>query len=170
MQQPPPATPQPQIRKRFWKRVPGWLWTAIVAFSVLVTVLAAYPWLSIHEGALTDPANPFSELFTVSNGGYIPLTDLDAYCTFTLNRNFSDNTALFQGFAAHLGHDGGVTLPCFRAVSLDNFPVRAGATLDVKIEYAFFHINLARLRRSQSFHFQNIIGKDGVPHWIVLAS
>src|ERR1700730_9517027 len=73
-----PRTPEPSIP--FWKRIPGWLYGAVVALSVLITTLEGYPWLSVQEGPLLDPQNPYSELFSVSNGGYAPVSNLGAYC------------------------------------------------------------------------------------------
>ena len=68
-----------------------------------------------------DQSNPYSEIFKLRNGGYIPVTDLDAHCRSSLigpgNNRIDNYGAHFLGFADYLGHDGTVTIPCFRAIT-----------------------------------------------------
>lgn len=119
---------------------------------------------------MLDPANPYSELFTVSNGGYIPVTNLDVTCTLNFegsNLHASGNAARIDNFAAYISHGVPVTIPCF---GLYTGQVFAGAKLDVEIEYAMYHLNWRALRKHQSFHFQSITGNDGSHHWIFLAN
>ena len=166
----PPMPPQRKNRKQFWQRVPGWLWTVIVAFSVLITVAEGYPWLSIQEGPLLEPSNLYSELWNVSNGGYIPLTNLDVTCSLNFKGphiHFNGNSFTYTNFAWHLAHGAQATIPCFHIYSGKSGYI--GATLDVEIEYAIYHLNWKPLRRLQTFHFESV-GSDGAPqHWIFLA-
>jgi hypothetical protein len=143
----------------------GWF---IAALALVIGLLQAYPWLSIQEGAMLNPANPYSELFTISNQGYIPLTDLDARCTINLatpHGSVSNSGATYTNCAGYLSHGIPATIPCFRMISATQ--IASGSRLDVTISYAFYH--LAGLRRHQTFHFQNIVGSDNIPHWISLA-
>jgi hypothetical protein len=82
-QQPLPAIapPKASLLRRIlsWK----WAWALAVFAATVVSLLEGYPWLSIQEGPLLDPSNPYSEMFSVSNGGYVPITDLDASCIVT---------------------------------------------------------------------------------------
>jgi hypothetical protein len=165
IQQPPVAPSQSLIRK-----VPKAVWWVIGALAVIVTLLEGYPWLSIQEGVLLNPSNPYSELFSISNAGYIPVTDLDASCVVNFQSPHSSMTnsgATFRGFAQYIGHGKTATIPCFMTVSAWQVP--SGARFDVYISYAFYHLNFDRLRRHQVFQFQCILGNDGAPHWIFLA-
>lgn len=165
IQQPPVTPPQSVLRK-----VPKVVWWAIGALAVFVTLLQAYPWLSIQEGALLNPSNPYSELFAVSNTGYVPVTDLDAACVVNFHaphNDFTNSGARFQGFAQYLGHGKTATIPCFMTVDARQVP--SGARFDLYISYAFYHLNFGSLRRHQAFQFQSIIGNDGASHWIFLA-
>jgi hypothetical protein len=158
------ATPKPP----FWQRSHKLLWTILGALAILGTLIEIYPWLSIEEDALLDPHNPFSELFVVTNEGYIPVTDLDALCTGNGSVSARGNTFANirredRRFADYLGKGGRVTAPCFRL--MHGISPDSGATLDIKITYAFYHLNLSLLRRSQTFYFKSIIGDDGAQHW-----
>ncbi len=132
--------------------------------------MQSYPWLSIQEGEFLDPHNPYTELFKVSNGGYIPLTNLSAACNESFESGpivMKNNTVFFPNFASYLGHDSATTIPCFAIVYAPKIP--EGAKFEVRIEYAYYHINFKRFRRHQSFHFKSIKGKDGLLHWLFLA-
>ncbi|HEV2221654.1 MAG TPA: hypothetical protein VGR84_01490 [Candidatus Acidoferrales bacterium] len=170
MPQPPLQTTRVKSKAKvpahFWKKVPRWIWVATVGFSVLITMAEGYPWLSIQTSGLLDPYNPYSELFQVSNGGYVPLTNLDCDCGVNFDSphiHFQNDSFISDGFAKHLGHGGTATLPCFRVIRTSDVP--SGAKLDIVVSYSFFRVNLHWLRRSQTFHFQSIRGDDGSQHW-----
>jgi len=171
---PPPSSlklPQPTPAPPFWeawKKIPGWAYIGVVVLSIAITLLEAYPWLSIEEQAMLDPTNPYSEMFKVANGGYIPVTNLDVLCTDNfdtsgMHGHFSDIENNFRSFAAYLGHGQGVTLPCFRSVLIPGLGAREGATLDVTVTYSYYLV--PKLRRSQAFRFRSIVGSDGSSHW-----
>jgi hypothetical protein len=157
----------------FWKKIPAWVYALLVAFSVVITLLEGYPWLSVEESGFLDPANPYSQLFKIRNGGYIPLTDIDAACKgnvktmgWTINNGFN-----VLPVADYLPHDGAVTLTAcsqFLEMRNTNETVPAGSTLDIIVTYAYFHLNWKPMRRSQEFHLKSIVGRDGSQHWIFL--
>lgn len=163
----PSHTEQKQLVP-FWKVIFKRLLTLLGVVSILIAIAEGYPWLSIQEGPLLDPANPYSELFSISNGGYIPVTDLTARCYPTMNTpswKTDHDTYMIRNFSKSLSHGDFITVPCFRAVS-GMRDVAKGSKLDVDIEYAIFHLNFSILRRTQSFHFRIETGPDGVAHWI----
>jgi hypothetical protein len=174
-----PVAPQKPAPVPFWKRIPAWVYAIAAAFSIVITLAEGYPWLSIQRGEILDPNNPYSEMFEISNAGYVPLTNLSAECLVDFaapnGPTIGNNPMQFEGFAAHLGHAETVTLPCFRTIgqragsyinlppSMMNFP--EGSKLNITVTYAFYHLNRHVLRRSQVFHFQSIRGQDGGLHW-----
>ena len=107
-------------RSSLWKRIPKPIYAVLGATALAVTLLEGYPWLSIQEGALTDRGNPFSEMFKVVNGGYIPVTDLDTSCLLGAEQpgriHMPSGSASINvtDFAHYLAHDQSATLPCFR--------------------------------------------------------
>jgi hypothetical protein len=135
--------------------------------------MQGYPWLSIQEQYLLDPTDPFSQMFAISNNGYIPLTNMDVQCAphfVTSTYYIFDGFAVeYKDFCNYLGHAGTVTLPCFRIPQMLVFPSninkRPGATLEVVVKYSLYHLNLKFLRRSQTFHFKSVAAKDKSQHW-----
>lgn len=120
-----------------------------------------------------DPTNPYSQMFRVTNGGYIPVTDLDAICNANgslAGDKFEDFKLHFGPFADYLGHGGSVTCPCFRMFNLGKEDASApeGNTLDITITYDFFHLNWKPIRRSQTFRFKSAVGRDNSQHWIFI--
>jgi hypothetical protein len=166
----PPAPPKP-----FWKKIPIAVYAVLAVLALLVTLLEGYPWLSIEEGYLLDRSNPYSELFVVTNTGYIPVTDLGATCSVRLSvangttLTMPPDTGLqFPHFADYLGHEGHATIPCFRAVESSGM-VEGGAALTITISHALWSVNIKAFRRSQRFRFKSIGAKDGSQHWEFLS-
>lgn len=140
--------------------------------AIVITLAEGYPWLSVQEGALLDPTNPYSEMFNITNGGYIPVTNLDATCIMNFTSpygGFKDSGARYQNFANYLSHGGSATIPCFTMLDAGARQVPNGAKYDVTIVYSYYGLNYSSLRRHQSFHFQSTVGRDGLAHWIFLA-
>ena len=161
----PPSLPPPPS---MWRRLPAAIWWSVGAFAIFATLLQAYPWLAIEQGSLLNPSNPYSELFVVSNQGYIPLAHVDAACVVNYdspNSHFRNSGTRFPNFAGYLSHGSSATVPCF--MTLDTNQVPTGARLDVMISYALYPLDFRR--HIQVFHFVNIIGIDGQPHWIIYA-
>lgn len=120
---------------------------------------------------MLDPGNPLSEMFKVRNGGFILLTDLNADCAANFsvgNVIFNNAVFSFPGFAGYLAHDGTVTIPCFMALNRGNKEMTKNIVLYVEISYALYSLNFPKLRRSQRFRFQSVVGKDGSYHWVFL--
>jgi len=177
---PPSSPPTPKSASdswwTFWKRIPSWVYALLVAFSIVITLLEGYPWLSVEESTFVDPQNPFSQMFKLKNGGYIPVTNLDAYCNPTFHASgirpitVRNNTIQFIRFADYLAHDGSVTIPCFKIPNIfkqeSPGPIANNSSLTIEITYAFFSLDVSWLRRSQKFKFVSITGADGTQHWI----
>lgn len=162
----PQTTPGKQERHvSFWRKIPNWFWAVLVFFSILITVAEGYPWLSIQDGPLLNPTNPYSELFNISNGGYVPITNLTARCLVTFKSPGVEfqNDFIFPNFSRYLSHASTATVPCFRAVGVSQ--VASGSTLSVEISYAIFHLNIPILRRRQLFYFISVTASDGSTHW-----
>jgi hypothetical protein len=172
---PPPKSistrPHQSAWKRLpWKRLPRWAWGLIVAASVLTGVLgvsAIYPWLSVQEGSLLEPKNPYTELFSVSNGGYWPVENLSADCiadALDTNQNrFEDNHVNYTNFARSLFHGQNATLPCFRVFG-GPF-VMVNANLKIIVSYSFWPLSWSSVRRHQDFCFQGAKDSTGLLHW-----
>jgi hypothetical protein len=162
----PPPPPLP-----FWKKLPVAVYAALGVLALLVTLLGSYPWLSIEEGLLLDPFNPYSEMFVVTNTGYIPITNLDAVCNLNMVSGgikiiqSPGSGLIFLNFDNYLGHEGKTTSPCFHAVGTA-FPVEEGATLTMIISYNLWPLTIKPLRRTQTFRFKSVGAKDGSQHWI----
>jgi len=173
-----PAAPQKPVSIPFWRKIPAWGYAAAVLFSIAITLMEGYPWLSIQENAFLDPTDPFSQMFSITNQGYVPLTDVDVDCFPNFQSTaitMGGSLVSFRNVAGYLEHGGTVTIPCFRIPDIFRTTApaaertkRPGATLGVVVSYALYHINLKFLRRSQEFHFRSVVGKDGSQHWIFL--
>ena len=145
----------------------------MISATLLVTLLEGWPWLRVEKDFSLDSKNPFSETFLVVNGGYLPITNLNANCTVGFianspqikNAHTSDSEIGFQHFAHYLAHDGRATIPCFQSVGIEGPILISEATLIIKINYAFPHADLKLLRPSQKFNFRSIRAKDGSQHW-----
>jgi len=137
------------------------------------------PWVKDCENPqqyLLDPANPFSQMLAISNQGYVPLTDVEVDCVpkFDTSRHifFDGMTVHFGNVAHYLPHAGLVTVPCFAIPELyqikGGYGVPPGATLEITVNYAFYHANLKALRRSQHFRFESVQAADKSQHWAFL--
>ena len=165
--------PMPQMQANqqpsLWRRIPGWFYFLLVFSTLVVTILEGVPWLSIDEGNLLDSQNPFSALFSVTNGGYIPVTNLDANCILSF-RNQRQNVSFTQGdfsfthFADYIAHSGRATLPCWRSIDIKNIPLEK-AEMKVIVTYSLYPFTSKVLRRHQTFNFEAIKANDGSLHW-----
>jgi len=165
------AQPPALAKDPFWKRSHKTLYGSIVVATLSITLLEGYPWLSIQENAFLDPLDPYSQMFSITNQGYIPLTDVDVNClpsyTTSANVEFRNIAFPFHGVADYLGHAGTVTIPCFQIADVvkivgNKLP---NATLEIVVTYALYHANVKPLRRSQRFHFRSVIARDQSQHW-----
>src|SRR5216684_2527871 len=140
--QPHSQTLSPLPQKPLWRRVPGWLWAFIVCATLVVTLLEGVPWLSIDENGVLNPSNPLENLFSVTNGGYVAVTDLDAYCDISFQdkagTHASHMGATFPHFADYLSHSGRATIPCFKAVQMNSWPSVTDADLTITITYSLY--------------------------------
>jgi hypothetical protein len=179
---PPPATPAIIPRPKpisLRKRIPRWVYLVLGLFALVITLLEGYPWLSIQDNGSLNPRDPFTAMFSVSNGGYIPLTNLDADCVFGAvadplplhDLRLEGNSMPVHNFASWLWHDDRATLPCFHILrerigpNLYNFK---NPTLEITVLYSFVGLNLKPLRRSQTFLFRAAIASDNSWRWLFL--
>jgi len=166
-----PSQPVTPASTPLWKKIPKFLyyWGAIL--SIAVILLTGYPWLHIEKDSSLNPTSPFSQFLVIANGGYIPLTGLDAECGFStelkgkVSGEISSGHDIWRGFAHSLPHDGRATVPCRPIWSGRDVQFPDGAIFEINITYAYYHLNLGFLRRSQDFHFKSIVGSDGSQHW-----
>lgn len=168
---------QPRLLLKAWKSIPSSIRWSVVTLTALITLLQGFPWLSIEEQSFLNPSNPYSQMFKVVNTGYIPITSVTAKCksSFTANgstiRNINlDSLAIsHSNFADYLAHEGAATIPCFDDIVLNDVRTSKGATLEIEVTYAFYHVNLHFLRKSQIFRFQTAVGGDGNSHWVYVS-
>jgi hypothetical protein len=104
---------------KIWKRIPAWVYFFVVTLSVLITLLEGYPWLSIEKDELLNPLDPYSQMFYVINGGYVPTTEMEVTCApdFMTSRAIGVTGGGFRWAGTdipYLGHGDKATLPCFR--------------------------------------------------------
>jgi hypothetical protein len=158
-----------------WRKVPRWAYGLVIALSLVITALQGYPWLTIAGGARLNPNNPFSEIFNVTNEGYIPITDPHIDCVWHWKYHVqgwpesSFNIAFTPGFPSisFVGHGAKFSAPCYDLEFLNNPAFERplpGSSIDVKVSYAYWPINLRWLRRSQTFHLKTV-GKEGSQQW-----
>jgi hypothetical protein len=185
MPPPPPSEPRKEMAKPILKnikRIPRWFYLSIVLGTLIVTLLEGYPWLSIQRDDSLSSTNPLATTFSISNEGYVPVTDLQANCTFSFGNKDSpmhvqNNTIGYDDyFSTWLPHGATVTTPCFDALEhmaaiIIGPPYKdprnfIETSLIISISYSFFHINQKRFRRLQTFHFSMVRGDDNSPHWI----
>jgi hypothetical protein len=85
--QKPPPRPSPlkplltRLHPRYWlRRSLSWAWKAVVAFSIVLGVIAAVvsflPRVSVSSSESLNPQTPFAAPFVVSNDGVIKITDV----------------------------------------------------------------------------------------------
>ena len=167
----PPTQPAAPTSTLLWKRIPKWLYGCAVILTIAITLLTDYQWLHIEKDSSLNPTSPFSQFLVIANGGYIPLTGLDAECGFStelkgkVSGEISSGHDIWRGFAHSLPHDGRATVPCRPIWSGRDVQFPDGAIFEINITYAYYHLNLGFLRRSQDFHFTSIVGSDGSQHW-----
>jgi len=166
----PPSSVPIAGSTRFFKRIPRWVYACAAVFAIAVTLLQAYPWLSLQQSGFLDASNPYSEMFDLVNDGFIPIANLDAVCTNQDAQlgavHYGNNSLMVTHFADYLWHDGRVTAPCFHLFEVTGARFKSGAKFKIEIIYAFWLFDYPRLRRSQSFYFESVAGPDGAHHWI----
>ena len=162
--------PLPQVERKshiethatgrgIWKKIPAWAYFIVVAASVGITLVEGYPWLSVEKDELLDPGNPYSQTFVVVNGGYIPVTDLDADCTpdfvTSAESGMGGISVKSLKFADSIPHDGRATISCsglqlkfpglllerFQTPDQDKLFVMVSLPLAATIAGISFHIN-----------------------------
>jgi hypothetical protein len=138
---------------------------------VLIAYVALWPQLSINQDFSFDSQNVFNTSFSVTNEGFLPLTDLSVTCTGTFvmhtqdnqfSGNFGSNTD-FPGFSKKLSFKHRLSLPCNHNVVANRHPIDPGATLGIKIHYRILGLPISR---PQSFSFLAIAGADMQLHWV----
>jgi hypothetical protein len=171
---PPKRSQPPPIlgTQSLWRRIAKWVYALIALVALLVTLLEGVPWLSIEESGSLDPRNPYATLFSVTNAGYVPATDLDALCDAKFedawHNTFNSVQMPFEHFAEHLPHSGRVTIPCFREIELRNWPL-IRAELTVTVTYSLYPMTWHLLRRHQTFRFRAVKDSTGLLHWTFLS-
>jgi hypothetical protein len=117
-------------------------------------------------------SDPYTEMFTLTNEGYAPVTQLQIDCLLKIRAikfgqegGFSFPMRAPIDPARVLGHESRITVPCI--VKISGLEPTAGSKLDITISYAFWHLNLPWLRRSETFHFLSI-GSTDSQHWQIL--
>lgn len=171
----PAQRPQPPASKSILRKTPSYLYWFCAICAIAIGISQGYPWLHLEKDYSLNPSNPFAQRWLVVNGGYIPVTDLDAVCIANATQRatgstYGDIRDTRKQFADYLGHDGRVTVPCLTIWTGTKPIFDEGATLDITISYAFYHLNLQMLRRSQAFHFRSKRAIDGSQGWESLAN
>jgi hypothetical protein len=77
--------PEQQPHTPWWKKIHGSIYTSMVFLAIVITLAEGYPWLSIAEGERLNLSDPFSELFTATNEGYVPIIVPEVTCVFHRN-------------------------------------------------------------------------------------
>ena len=170
-----PAPGVPHGPTTFWRKVPKWVYGLGAAFCLVITLLEGYPWLSISGGERLAANNAFSEIFNVTNEGYVPIAEphVDCECHYKFRPRgqpefiFSPTFSIDMPPIAFLGHGARFSAPCYSITVKPPGDVEgplSGSILDIKVSYAFWPITLGWLRRSQSFHLEAVGEQDSL-HW-----
>jgi len=175
---PPPAPQTPPPKKKSFsvfavlRKIPGWFLALTLGVATLTGLLAFYPWLSIEQDYSSDPTNPFTEVFAVTNEGYLPAEDVHTVCS--RNAVFAGNIVL-GGFTEEgdelitdsLSYKGRASIPCTPKELLwmgAGHPVQTATfTIYVRYRMAIFPI-----KRVQSFKFQLTKDSMGHYHWLYM--
>jgi hypothetical protein len=149
-----------------WKRIPKGVYAAICGLAVLVGLLVLYPWLSLEQGERLRPMDPFGIVLNVSNDGYIPMTDVSVVCAFDMvdemGNTFTDVSGRFGHVAKSLPFRHRLSLPCFKAVSLEGVRPRQ-VKLKAIVSYDIWHFPF---RRTQEFILKGEPDSRGEWHWL----
>jgi len=161
---------QPQALVPLWKRIPAWAYVALGMLAALIGIIQSYPFFSCTEGARLQPSDPYSQMFVLTNEGYIPVTNPQISCLYQMKIvEYGTSTFIsipIMPVVSHpniLAHGGRVTASCYAQVK--GITVVPGSKLDVTINYAFWHMDFSWLRRSQTFHLQSVGGADNTVYW-----
>jgi hypothetical protein len=154
-------------------KIAEWLFGILAAFASLIALAEVYPWVSIQGDTILDPTNPYSQMFSISNEGYIPLTDIIAQCkpdfSTTTRLRIRHSNIASSYLADYLRHGGRVTLPCFRIPAMlggAGFGDISGESrMNIDISYDLYYVSAKFLRRHQTFNFKSVIAKDKTQHW-----
>jgi hypothetical protein len=172
----PPAPPLKRIP--FWKKIPVTVYLLLGALALAITLLEGYPWLSVQRDDSLSSTNPYATAFSIANEGYIPVTELDADCAVDYGdkdytTGIRDSVFAYHNFSRWLAHGDRATLPCLKAAAQMAALLPSAKTVDVAmltvyVKFAFIHLNLKFLRRSQTFRFTAVRADDGTLHWIFI--
>jgi len=165
-----PLAKSRQEHKPVLKRVTGWVWGLVVAFSGLIAYASLWPQLSINPDFSFDSQNAFNTSFSVTNEGLLPLTDLSVTCTgnFVMHADgnqFSGNLGTstdYPNFSKRLTFKRRLSLPCNHNVVANGHPIDPGATLGIKIRYRILGLPISK---PQIFNFLALAGADKQLHW-----
>ena len=151
------------------RKMPFWAWLVVIALTTGITLLEGFPWLSVEEGARLDDRNPYSTLFSLTNEGYFPVTNLSVVCELTfVDNRYSDfhERSIRDGFAEKLNHSDKATIPCFDSVAIDqNTSFRSVGDLTATVAFSVYPFYSNRFRRHRTFRFRAVPGPDGRMHW-----
>ena len=173
-------TPLPPLPKQvpFWKKIPLTAYLLLGVLALAITLLEGYPWLSIQRDDSLSSTNPYATALSIANEGYIPVTELDVDCAVDYGdkdytTGIRDSVFAYHNFSQWLAHGDRATLPCLKAATqmaalLPSAKTVDVATLTVYVTFAFIHLNLKFLRRTQIFHFTAIRADDGSLHWMFI--
>lgn len=149
-----------------------WIWGTIVFFATILGLVEAYPWLSVSRGPLLDPANPFSTMYDISNGGFLPVVALDAECKYWFKLtgpgaggDFNNVGSVYPNFADILYHSGVATLPCFRSIDLERVSLAPEAQMTAKISYFVWPFTCSSCKRQRTFRFKGVAIKGFPMQW-----
>lgn len=139
-----------------------WLYGFVaVAGSVVVTLFALYPWLSIYPRDSLDIRNPYSPAFDVTNDRSIPITSVTAKCIFDFGKDNHIEMG-YDNFVAPLRHKHTIIAPCFHIIAGKALQSTNRATITMQIRYWLLGV----FPRSQQFRFHSVKANDGSSHWV----
>jgi len=151
--------PTPSSRKPLDR--PVLRWGLRYAWSFIIVVLTIFggwvgyaqvrPNLSIERGERLEQNNPYSELSTIVNEGYIEATDIRADCTVSAHfggLHVADSHFVNDVEPDQLQHGKYTTAPCFHAIS--NYGTLAAGTLSIDVMYRW----LKWMKSHQTFRFE----------------
>lgn len=164
------ATSTTGQKNEWYQSVPKGVWTAIVAFGVILGILSAVysflPKISVSPAASLDRTNPFKTTFVLENESPFTIYSIQWGTQFprmvTSNGGGLENIGTHRGFVAALDSHRKTSIDMWMPITIVGVPFVAGsAIITVSYRPSFYPRQI-----EETFRFQLSTNSDGEPVWL----